>query len=238
MIRNLDAEAPWPKCTWGRGDIWSAIPWPVVCATSSRWRNAPPGPTRAGASRTIRQTCARPSTGSRPVSGAGWIRLTPCILWGLFRHPVARPGGRAVRSILGDAAHPTLPFLAQGANLALEDAWVLAAALDGRTTCRMRWRVIRRFASNGWTGPRTVDAATKNAQNYHISFPPSAVCGPHGAASFGPGFALTRFWAGSTGFIGTMSPAPRSDLIAWQAFVFQSRHGSDERRLSRPHRGG
>ena len=34
-------------------------------------------------------------------------------------------------AILGDAAHPTLPFLAQGANLALEDAYVLAASLDG-----------------------------------------------------------------------------------------------------------
>jgi salicylate hydroxylase len=32
--------------------------------------------------------------------------------------------------VMGDAAHPTLPFLAQGANMALEDAIVLARLLD------------------------------------------------------------------------------------------------------------
>jgi len=32
--------------------------------------------------------------------------------------------------LLGDAAHPTLPFLAQGANMALEDAVVMARCLD------------------------------------------------------------------------------------------------------------
>jgi salicylate hydroxylase len=32
--------------------------------------------------------------------------------------------------IMGDAAHPTLPFLAQGANMALEDAAILARCLD------------------------------------------------------------------------------------------------------------
>jgi len=31
---------------------------------------------------------------------------------------------------MGDAAHPTLPFLAQGANMALEDAVVIARCLD------------------------------------------------------------------------------------------------------------
>src|SRR4051794_1485650 len=31
---------------------------------------------------------------------------------------------------MGDAAHPTLPFLAQGANMALEDAIVIARCLD------------------------------------------------------------------------------------------------------------
>jgi salicylate hydroxylase len=36
--------------------------------------------------------------------------------------------GRA--SLLGDACHPTLPFLAQGANMAIEDGMVLARCLD------------------------------------------------------------------------------------------------------------
>ena len=32
--------------------------------------------------------------------------------------------------VMGDAAHPTLPFLAQGANMALEDAFVIARCLE------------------------------------------------------------------------------------------------------------
>src|SRR5262249_10610882 len=32
--------------------------------------------------------------------------------------------------LIGDAAHPTLPFLAQGANMAIEDGMVLARWLD------------------------------------------------------------------------------------------------------------
>ena len=56
-------------------------------------------------------------------------------LWGLFRHRVAETWGRALPMggavILGDAVHPTLPFLAQGASMALEDAFVLARALTG-----------------------------------------------------------------------------------------------------------
>jgi salicylate hydroxylase len=34
-------------------------------------------------------------------------------------------------TLLGDAAHPMLPFMAQGAAMATEDAWVLAQALSG-----------------------------------------------------------------------------------------------------------
>ncbi len=56
-------------------------------------------------------------------------------LWGLFRHKVAETWGRALPKggavILGDAVHPTLPFLAQGASMALEDAFVLARILAG-----------------------------------------------------------------------------------------------------------
>lgn len=49
--------------------------------------------------------------------------------WGLFdRDPMDRWSQGQV-TLLGDAAHPMLPFLSQGAAMAIEDAYVLAAAL-------------------------------------------------------------------------------------------------------------
>ncbi|MEO0882965.1 MAG: FAD-dependent monooxygenase [Pseudomonadota bacterium] len=50
--------------------------------------------------------------------------------WALFdRTPL--PGWTdGLVTLLGDAAHPMLPFLAQGASMAVEDAWVLAAELS------------------------------------------------------------------------------------------------------------
>ena len=51
--------------------------------------------------------------------------------WGLFLrpNPVAWTRGPAV--LLGDACHPMLPFMAQGAAMALEDAVTLVRHLDG-----------------------------------------------------------------------------------------------------------
>lgn len=50
--------------------------------------------------------------------------------WGLFdRDPMDRWSKGDV-TLLGDAAHPMLPFLSQGAAMAIEDAYVLAEALD------------------------------------------------------------------------------------------------------------
>jgi salicylate hydroxylase len=57
-----------------------------------------------------------------------------CFKWGLFdRDPLPRWSSGRV-TILGDAAHPMLPFLAQGAAMAIEDAYVLARqiAVNGR----------------------------------------------------------------------------------------------------------
>jgi 2-polyprenyl-6-methoxyphenol hydroxylase-like FAD-dependent oxidoreductase len=50
-------------------------------------------------------------------------------LWSLYRLPVLRRWSAGRITLLGDAAHPVLPFLAQGAALAIEDAVTLAANL-------------------------------------------------------------------------------------------------------------
>jgi salicylate hydroxylase len=50
--------------------------------------------------------------------------------WALMgRAPMAQWSVGRV-SLLGDACHPALPFLAQGANMALEDSFILARALE------------------------------------------------------------------------------------------------------------
>jgi salicylate hydroxylase len=49
--------------------------------------------------------------------------------WSLYDRPLPHPWGVGPVTLLGDAAHPMLPFLAQGGAMAIEDAAVLAACL-------------------------------------------------------------------------------------------------------------
>lgn len=85
-------------------------------------------------------------------------------LWSLFDHP-ARRLAQGRLALLGDAGHPVLPFLAQGAALAIEDAAVLANALDGTSDVegalkayeRSRLRRVRRVQR----------AARLNGRIYH-----------------------------------------------------------------------
>ncbi len=104
----------------------------------------------------------------------GWLAQVDALwLWGLFRHPVAPVWGRAAcggaLAILGDAAHPTLPFLAQGANMALEDAWVLAACLDAGPDDAAALAAYQ--AARAARCARIVAAAAGNARLYHLRGP-------------------------------------------------------------------
>jgi len=93
-------------------------------------------------------------------------RVDQVHLWGLFRHDVARVWAKHNLVILGDAAHPTLPFLAQGANLAIEDAFVLARCCDAGDIGRAlkKYEDVRKSRVH-----RAIDAANANARNYHLS---------------------------------------------------------------------
>jgi salicylate hydroxylase len=92
-----------------------------------------------------------------------------CFLWALFdRQPLNQWTDRNV-ALLGDACHPMLPFLAQGAAMAIEDSYALAYCLasDNNTqTALQTYQNIRL--------PRTRNIqlnARKNAALYHMSSP-------------------------------------------------------------------
>lgn len=88
--------------------------------------------------------------------------------WPLFDAAPLHPWTRGRVTLLGDAAHPILPFFAQGGVLALEDALVLAASL-----ARMRGDLAGAFASyEHERRPRAarVEAASRrNGRIYHVS---------------------------------------------------------------------
>lgn len=70
-------------------------------------------------------------------------------------------------ALLGDAVHPTLPYMAQGAAMAIEDAAVLARALDLDAALADRLTIYERHRA-----PRTarvVDESTQMGELYHIS---------------------------------------------------------------------
>ncbi|AXX98168.1 FAD-dependent monooxygenase [Profundibacter amoris] len=121
-------------------------------------------------------------------------RVEDVYLWGLFRHPVAENWHKGRVAILGDAAHPTLPFMAQGAVMALEDAWVLADALDKADTVETglaSYQTRRRPRA-----ARVIDAASKNARNYHLSPGPlrfAAHTALRLGSTFAPSLAMKKF---------------------------------------------
>jgi len=88
--------------------------------------------------------------------------------WSLMKLP--RPPRMVLgrTALLGDAAHPVLPFLAQGGVMALEDAMVVAGALAAepgdparalQTYASARARRVRRLARASWL----------NGKIYHLS---------------------------------------------------------------------
>ena len=115
-------------------------------------------------------------------------------LWGLFRHEVARVWQRGLPqgsvAIVGDAAHPMLPFLAQGASMALEDAWVLAASLAEGGAGLAGYQAARAGRC-----ARVMAAATANARAYHLGGMARGVAhfGLRVGGRLAPGLALRRY---------------------------------------------
>lgn len=116
--------------------------------------------------RGTQQECASDFEGWHPDVHAIIRQLDNPYKWALMgREPMDNwSDGRA--TLLGDACHPTLPFLAQGAVMAIEDGYVLAHCLElhegdysAATDLYQRLRMARTA--------RIVNGSAENAKRFH-----------------------------------------------------------------------
>ena len=87
--------------------------------------------------------------------------------WALFDCPSLANWSKGRVTLLGDAAHPMLPYLAQGAAMAIEDAAVLATCLERNPDVSVALRTYE--ASRLPRTARVQRDASRNATFYHMS---------------------------------------------------------------------
>ena len=87
--------------------------------------------------------------------------------WGLFDRPPMDRWSQGRVTLLGDACHPTLPFMAQGAAMAIEDAVILANCLTGQTDVA---RALQRYAELRRSRTARIQRGSRrNARVFHMS---------------------------------------------------------------------
>jgi len=119
----------------------------------------------AGLEHALQDTCAALQDVVRSVPA--WR------LWPLCDRPPVRSAGdmaRGLVALLGDAAHPMRPYLAQGAGMAIEDAAELQRALSMHDLdVPLR---LTRYALNRWQRNARVQArSTRNGRIFHATGP-------------------------------------------------------------------
>ena len=108
---------------------------------------------------------------------AGWHRDVQLLIdcadrgslrkWALFDRPPMPRWGRGRATLLGDACHPMLPFMAQGAAMAIEDAAVLSRCLAGAdeiSAALRRYEALRQPRA-----ARVQRHSRRNAKLFHLS---------------------------------------------------------------------
>jgi salicylate hydroxylase len=121
------------------------------------------------------------------------------LLWSLYDLPV-RTMAKGRIALLGDAAHPVLPFLAQGAALAIEDAAALGKALARGETLNDALAAYEqeRLARARWVQRQ----ASRNGRIYHagglIAFARNRVMRHLGAERLTQRYEWLYGWRGGT----------------------------------------
>ena len=87
--------------------------------------------------------------------------------WALYDRKTPFRRGIGPVTLIGDASHPMLPFLAQGAAMAIEDAAILSRAVELDLPLQERLSVYERHRAP--RAARVVNESTEMAELYHIS---------------------------------------------------------------------
>ena len=91
-----------------------------------------------------------------------------CFLWGLFDHPPLAGWTEGRVALLGDAAHPMLPFLAQGASMAIEDGWVLGQLISAHKSDIQHG--LKEYEKARYARATLIQRLSKeNAELYHMN---------------------------------------------------------------------
>ncbi len=101
-----------------------------------------------------------------PVVRAICAAATTPFRWALFDRPPLPAWTKGRVTLLGDAAHPMLPFLAQGAAMAIEDAAVLSHRLEAAADVP---QALKAYEQDRLARTRRVQAASRfNARLFHL----------------------------------------------------------------------
>ncbi|MGZ5875802.1 MAG: FAD-dependent monooxygenase [Bradyrhizobium sp.] len=142
----------------------------VVAVVPGTWNR--PGWSAPGEENEIKNAFAssRWPGAARMMIGAvdGWRK------WALFTVPDGGEWTRDAIALLGDAVHAMLPFAAQGAGMAIEDAAVLAKCLGeiaGDSGADVPAALKRYAKLRRWRVARVQRAARRNGTIYHLGGP-------------------------------------------------------------------
>ena len=87
--------------------------------------------------------------------------------WALLDRDIPPAWSTGRVALLGDACHAMLPYLAQGAAMAIEDAWVLADELS--TDAEVQHALSRYQAARDRRARRVQTTAARNGRFYHAN---------------------------------------------------------------------
>ena len=87
--------------------------------------------------------------------------------WALYDRPPMKAWGKNRVTLLGDACHPTLPFMAQGAAMAIEDGAVLSACLKQHSDVPQALKNYEQLRQSRTAGVQ--NGSRRNATIFHMS---------------------------------------------------------------------